>query len=139
MPWLSRTLVAAGLVAALGAVPATPASATGAGAFTGTVHINCFGCGLSGGTGHFTLDGTGAPFVASFTVNEPASTCPAIGTAEGTFSGAVNGRFTWTRYGTYLDIRTNGLPGSGHFVITSPVGNPCGGPVAATVTGTIAF
>jgi hypothetical protein len=137
MSWLSRSLLAAGLVAALGAVPATPASA-GAGAFSGTVHIDCFGCGYSQGTGAFTLDG-GAPFSASFVVNEPPSTCPVIGAAEGSFSGAVNGQFTWTRYGTYLDIRTNGQPGSGHFGITAPTGNPCGGPVTATVTGTLVF
>lgn len=133
---LSLALAAFGLVA--GVAGGSPASA-GAGAFTGTVHINCFGCGVSAGTGAFTLF-PGGPFWADFWVDEPSAPCPLVGTAQGRFWGSVNGDFTWTRVGSQLDIRTNGVPGEGSFTITSPVGNPCGMTnVEAAVSGTLVF
>lgn len=129
----------AAAIAALGLVAGTaggsPASA-GAGAFTGTVTFDCFGCGASMGRGDFTLF-SGAPFWADFSVNEPPATCPLTGDAAGRFYGAVNGDFTWTRIGSDLTIRTNGLPGNATIVIT---GNPCGqSNVTAQVAGTLVF
>lgn len=129
-------LAAVGLVA--GVAGGSPASA-GAGAFTGTVTINCFGCGVSNGTGAFTL-WPGGPFWADFTVTDPAGAqCLVTGTARGRFYGSVNGYFEWTRIGSHLLMSTNGLPGSGVFVVTSPLGNPCGGSAEAFVSGTLVF
>ena len=137
-----RTLLAA---LSLAAVPVAPAPAhAGAGRFTGTVTIGCFGCGTygpSGNHGSFTLTGvTNGEFTAEFTITTPpGSGCVLTDSVAGDFSGAVTGSFTWTRYGQHLDIRTNGLPGEGTFVITEPIGNPCGMAVTAFVSGTLVF
>src|SRR6266700_852501 len=100
-----------------------PANATaGAGAFEGTASIGCFGCGTSTGTADLCVTGvevnagpviigpavcvTGIPVVgtpnvhADYTVAEGTGVgCVVSGTATGTFTGALNGNFTWTRVG----------------------------------------
>ena len=137
MRWLLRSAVAATMVATLGVAPGT--AHAGAGAFSGTVQIDCYGCGSSNGTGEFVLEGVG-PFNAVFTINSPTGTdCMVTSNAQGGFSGAVNGTFTWLQLFDHLDIRTNGLPGEATFLVTSPFGIPCGGPITAFVSGTLVF
>jgi hypothetical protein len=107
--------------------------------FTGTAHINCFGCGPSTGYADLTVTtpaGSGTVH-ATFSVNEPANSCPQTGSASGSFSGYISGTFTWTRTGGTAVIRTSGdINGMGAAGFAVP-GNPCGGPVDATVGGAI--
>ncbi|MDQ1705137.1 MAG: hypothetical protein QOF18_1503 [Frankiaceae bacterium] len=124
------------------------AYAQGAGVFQGTAHINCFGCGSSSGTATLKVTGelggtamTQAAVSADYSVTEAAGTCPAVGSATGNFSGAINGTFTWTRVGATAVITTAGdIKGDGiaAFAVTSPAGLPCGGPVTASVAGSVA-
>lgn len=124
-----------------------PAYAAGAGSFNGNAHINCFGCGASNGSANLKVTGvingvakTQADVVATFNVTEAALTCPAVGSAVGGFSGAVNGTFTWTRVGATAVITTAGdINGAGVAAFaTTKAGLPCGGPVDAVVAGTVA-
>jgi hypothetical protein len=135
------------------ALGSTPASAVAGVAFTGTAHINCFGCGVSNGTAELCAHGfVGTVTIgidvncpnthASFTVNEPASvpTCVISGSASGSTAGAVNVSFNWTRVGAVAVITTSGqINGSGVavFAVTSPTGLPCGGAVGASVAGAV--
>jgi hypothetical protein len=138
---MTRFATTLAAVACAVSVNAAPPARAGAGEFSGTVHVNCMGCGVSSGTGYFDLAG-GGQFTASFTVYEdPGFSCVITGDAVGWFSGAVNGSFTWTRVFTHLDIRTNGLPGRGTYVVTSPAAPsiPCGGPADVSVEGTLVF
>jgi hypothetical protein len=146
-----RTTVAVAAAAASIAMVGTPADAAGAVVFTGTANIDCFGCGVSTGTAELTGVGTlldpanpvltGAA-TANYTVNEPdGATCVVTGAASGTVTGAVDLSFNWTRVGAVAVITTSGdVEGAGValFVVTSPVGNPCGGPVTAQVVGVAA-
>lgn len=123
--------------------PSGPATA-----FSGQAHVNCFGCGDSTGTASLFIGPSGSADIspnatATFTVNEPPSTCPATGSAAGTVTGAINVNFTLTRLGSLAVISTTGeITGAGiaNIVVTSPLGNPCGGPadlqLAGTLTGT---
>jgi len=137
----------------------TSANAAGAGVFTGTAKINSFGTGASSGTADLCVHGyvLGQPVVgacvegvtgrvgnvkATFDVFEASATCPLTGQASGSFSGAVNGTFNWTRVGATAVISITGgnlAGGSGTaaFKVTEPAGLPCGGPVVATVVGAI--
>ena len=150
MKGIMRSAVLAGAAIpaiALGTSTA-PAYAAGAGAFEGTAHINCFGCGSSSGTADLKVAGVVgtsakalADVSASYTVSEAPGTCPAVGSAVGSFGGAINGTFTWTRVGATAVITTAGdINGAGvaAFAVTSPVGLPCGGSVNATVVGAVA-
>jgi hypothetical protein len=152
-----------GMAAALAGATAlgtTPASAAGAGAFVGTAVIACFGCGTSTGTAALCWIGaytgppptvglgcsavvTGSPNVtATYTVQEDGGVnCVITGTATGTTTGAVDVAFNWTRVGAVAVISTTGdINGAGvaAFVVTSPVGLPCGARVQAQVVGAIA-
>jgi hypothetical protein len=148
---LRSAVLAAGVVSAI-ALSTTGASAQGAGEFNGSAHINCFGCGVSTGTAELSVTGevNGSVVVggitanahASFTVNEPTGpTCVVSGSASGTVTGAVSVDFNWTRVGAVAVITTSGqISGAGvaAFVVTSPVGVPCPGPVDALVVGAVA-
>ena len=150
---LRRIGLAAAVTASVG-MGSAPASAEGAGAFTGTANINCFGCGVSSGTADLCVTGyvLGQPVVgvcitggrnatATYTVTEIPSQCPVTGSATGVVTGAVNVSFSWTRIGETAVITTTGdIDGGGtaKFAVTSPVGNPCGGPVTASFAGAVA-
>jgi hypothetical protein len=149
MKRIIRSAVLAGVAVSGIALGTTgPAYAQGAGAFTGTAQINCFGCGSSAGTASLKVSGevngqavTQGNVNATYTVSEASATCPAVGSANGSFSGAVNGTFTWTRVGATAVLTTAGdIKGAGiaAFAVKSPVGLPCGGPVTAEVAGTVA-
>lgn len=154
---IGRGLVAAAMVAAGVALPATPASAyicvdLGPGGvacvwFLGTANIACFGCGTSSGTASLSATGVahggvivGGAVNATYTVvedNDP-TTCVISGTATGTTTGAVSVSFNWTRVGAVAVITTSGdINGAGlaAFVVTSPAGIPCRSAVTAAVTG----
>jgi hypothetical protein len=143
-----RTAVVVAAAASSIAMISTPVNAAGAGAYTGTANIDCFGCGVSTGTACLNLTGVYNGYVAvngqacaTYTVNEPAGvTCVVTGSASGTVTGVVNVSFNWTRVGATAVITTSGdINGAGvaAFVVTSPVGNPCGGAVTAQVAGVI--
>lgn len=149
MKHILRATVLAGTAAASIALgTAAPGYAAGGGAFNGQAQIGCFGCGASSGTASLSVSGVinGKSVVqghvdASYTVSESSTTCPAVGTANGSFSGAVNGTFTWTRVGATAVITTSGdLSGAGvaAFAVVQPKGLPCGGPVTADVVGSVA-
>ncbi len=143
MKAILRSAVVVAAAASSIAMISTPANAAGAVAFTGTAHIDCFGCGSSTGTADLTGVGThSGAATANFTVFEPeGATCVVTGSASGTVTGAVNVVFNWTRVGATAVITTSGdINGAGvaAFVVTSPVGNPCGGPVTASVVGAVA-
>jgi hypothetical protein len=130
--------------------------------FTGTAHINCFGCGTSTGTA--TLSGVdpgiGVPdgelddlavesATATYTVQEdPGVSCVITGSADGTTKGELTEvTFHWLRVGATAVITTTGeITGAGvaAFVVTDgpgglpKLGVPCGGPVDATVAGSVA-
>lgn len=148
---LRSAIVAAGAASTMIA-GMTPASAApgGAVAFTGTANISCFGCpGTPSGTA--SLTGVGVTLdaqvvngsaTANYTVTEPTDeTCVVTGTANGSVTGAIDVSFNWIRVGATAVITTTGdVNGAGVavFVVTSPVGNPCGGAVTATVAGAVA-
>ncbi|MDQ1696609.1 MAG: hypothetical protein QOJ03_1962 [Frankiaceae bacterium] len=149
MKRIMRSATLAGLaVTGIALGTSGPAYAQGGGAFQGNAHINCFGCGASSGTAALKVTGVvnGASVVqgavnATYTVTEATATCPAVGSANGSFTGAVNGTFTWTRVGATAVLTTTGdIKGAGiaAFAVTSPVGLPCGGPVTAQVVGSVA-
>jgi hypothetical protein len=55
-------------------------------------------------------------FNASFSYNEPVATCPAQGTANGTFSiggGQITGSFSWQRVGATAVITLSNVNGGG--------------------------
>jgi hypothetical protein len=142
------------------------ANAASAVAFVGTAHINCFGCGDSSGTASICVKGvtvTTPPIPPAVTVHDPSvgicgllgtnttatytvhedtgAGCVVSGTASGTTSGELNVAFNWTRVGAIAVISTTGdVNGAGvaAFVVTSPLGNPCGGAVTAEVVGAVA-
>jgi hypothetical protein len=110
--------------------------------FTGTAHITCFGCGVSSGVADLTVTtplGSG-PVHATFTVVQSANTCPLNGTANGSFTGYLDGTFTWTRMGATAVITTSGdITGTGTAAFApTDLGNPCGNTwVGVTVAGAI--
>jgi hypothetical protein len=156
-------LAAAGLVALTGStLSSLPAQADGpdALAFTCTAHLPHFGSGLvetdgtcgdaNGGIRfHIGLrDGvpvaTTSDFTAQFSYFDSPVVCPAIGSAYGmaTF-GPTSENFQATRLGAVLIVTlSDGTGGAadlgaavGTFVVTSPLGNPCGSPVTAQIAG----
>jgi hypothetical protein len=144
-----RTIGLAAAVAGTVAFGGSPAGAAGAGAFAGDASIDCFGCGTSDCSASLTVGGVvgtapavGAAATTSCTANEPADvTCVVSGSASGRVEGSVNVDFNWTRVGAAAVITTSGdINGAGAavFVVTSPVGNPCGQAVAAKVVGALA-
>lgn len=89
-------------------------------------------------------------FNASFSYNEPVATCPAQGTANGTFSingGQITGSFSWQRVGATAAITLSSVNGAGltsasgaalaAFESPNAVSNCLagGGPLTATVVG----
>lgn len=132
------------------------ASATSAAQFTGTATIGCFGCGTYGPAGNsatFCVNGvvnnvnvTCVPGTtngtATFTVTEPVgATCVVSGTATGTITvtGVGSAGFTWNRTGPHARVTVSAWGSTAEVVfnVTSPVGNPCGGPVTAVFSGTL--
>ncbi|HWL37268.1 MAG TPA: hypothetical protein VNQ77_13885 [Frankiaceae bacterium] len=153
-----RPLAVAAVMASTVAFGPAPARAeTVAATFSGTVTIGCFGCGDYGPTGNsasITLTGLYGHAVnvatsgsAVFAVRSPAGpTCTAgPGYADGRLSvatpfGYPDQRFFWTQIGDalYISLPDIGVSGVGTFTVTSPVGNPCGGSVTATISGVLA-
>jgi hypothetical protein len=139
------SLAAAAL--AYGTVAAPPASAAPGGvAFLGTANIQCFGCANSQGNASLTVAGTVGGSLASgsatatYTGGPAGLSCLVSGNASGSVSGAVNLDFFWTRVGAVAVISTSGdITGQGvaTFVVTSPLGIPCGTSVTAQVAGTV--
>jgi hypothetical protein len=124
---------------------AAPAAAT----FVLNLQIGCFGCGTYGPAGN-TATGTvvganhlrtGAPVTGQFTVDEPVGpTCVASGSASGVLTVDEDAvPFGWTRVGALTVITTPTGSGTGAFTITSPTGNPCGGPVTARLVAGIEY
>jgi hypothetical protein len=114
-------------------------------AFEGTWVEECFGCGVSPATMNLTVTAGGPGGIvvggqasSSFTAGEPADvTCVLTGAASGLITGAVDFWFNFTRVGAFAVITTSGDvhgPGTATFTLTSPLGNPCGGPAEAYVT-----
>jgi hypothetical protein len=129
----------------LSPVPASAQSLNGGG-FHGTAHINCFGCGASTGSALLDFSGVvnGMPIAegavqASYSVWEDPRLCPAVGSAAGYFTGAVDGTFTWTREGAFAVITTQGeINGVGVALFsTKHVGLVCGDLIDADVAGTV--
>lgn len=84
-------------------LPEFPAEDGENGTFSGT--IDCVGT--------VSISGT---MTADFSYSEPAATCPATGTADGTFSinnGAVTGDFAWDRVGATAAIVISNVDGEG--------------------------
>lgn len=135
---LRSAVIVAGLATSV-VVGMTGASAADAGVFTGSASINCFGCGSSNGTAELDIAaGTLSGHVhASYTVNEPPATCPVQGSATGSTTGAVTVNFVWTRLGATAVITTTGSVNGAGVAAFVVVGNPCGGPVTATVAGAL--
>lgn len=121
--------------------------------FNGTATIGCYGCGWYGPAGNSLsaiatgiVDGrtfVNAWMSATFTVDNPVgTTCIVSGAASGTMAiGSVGTlSFTWTMTGSVLRIAYTMSDGSfgtatAAFLVTSPVGNPCGGAVTASFVG----
>lgn len=144
-----------------------PANAAGAGqlAFTCTASLPNFPAppnttgGTCNGSASGAIIGTGGQkavvqgsFNASFSYTEPAATCPATGTASGTFSvdgGAATGKFSWERVGAtaVITLSNVSVPAAGisgatgvavaAFESPNAVTNCLagGGPLTATVAG----
>jgi len=139
-------MLALALAAGVPAAVTTPApAATFAVAFTGTAHLPTFPC-TGSCTGTFSGNATGTPsgaMTATFSYNEPAATCPASGTADG--SGTIGGQpftFHWTRVGLTAVITVNVSGTSGASVAAfnpGTSGAACnGGSINATVVGVAA-
>jgi hypothetical protein len=133
-----RNALAALALATL-AVPA-PAHAQGAVVLVGTFRYRA-ASGVEPVTGSLTAAGavSGAVGVTG-TVFEQASLCPAVmSTISGTFSGAVDATFLWTRVGTVAlvttrgDVDSNGVAAA---AFTEPV-EPCFEDATLTVAITL--
>ena len=156
---IKRLVARAAVVAALVAtttVTAPPASAVTNATFTGVVNIGCFGCGTYGPSGNAaslwvngvydnrvvsaTFPVAGPNGHASFTVREPGGdlSCLVTGDASGevVVTGDLGHAFTWTRVGAVGVVTVQNVGnGVATFAVTSPLGNPCGGPVSALIHG----
>jgi hypothetical protein len=135
-----RIWTAGALVAAVLCGPATPArAAVGAFEFDGRATVACFGCDSSSGTATLCVTGVAngevlvpcAAVDVQFTAFEPAGgllDCWSVGTADGTFSGALNGRFIWTRLGAVAVLSFVGdVNGDGVAAFVAPLGpTTCG-------------
>lgn len=159
MKILRSAIVTAGAAATI-LMGTSPASAQTVITFGGTASIGCFGCGEYGPEGnsacfhvHGVLHGHVVADVqgcATFTVTEPAgAACVLSGSAQGEINiagtavtgeaVAVDASFTWTRVGATAVVSVPGVgTGAAVFVVTSPVGNPCGGAVEAHFGGALA-
>lgn len=180
MKQIKAMLMVAAVMAMVMSLFAAPASAAGQGevAFTGTASLPDFpspgNTGTFSGTASGKLQGVGnsgpyavvyanATMTASFNYNEPAATCPALGTANGSFtiSGAsvgtdstvtIKGNFSWNRAGatavitlSNVSVTLNGTleDSGGSGAATAAFESPnavtnClagGGPLTATVAG----
>ena len=143
---LHRFGVIAAAAAAVG-VTAAPASAEGALVLTGSAEIACFGCGASQGSAQLTVagvhDGTviAGPITARYVAQEGGgATCAVSGVAQGSYSGVLSGEFSWTRVGAVAVVSLTGEHnGAGvvGFLVTSPLGAPCGQPITATLAGVV--
>lgn len=144
---MHRALLGAAL-AVVTLVSPVPASAdvAGASAFAMVLDlaVDCFGCGNTGGTlrGDVVAGtddyATGATVSGTFHGFEPPGpTCATNGTMTGslTVSTGHATTFTLTRTGAGVVASFgDGSTAAGTFTVTSPAGNPCGGPARATVT-----
>ena len=155
-----RSAIVAAAAASSILMTTTPASAATAGVFVGDAEIGCFGCGVYGPAGNvadFTVAGvvndqvgTGTGY-AEYTVTEGTdAACVISGTAEGkiyiTATSVTGGtesyesEFSWARTGAVAVVTVSGEvngTAAAVFVVTDPVGNPCGGPVTAKFAGAI--
>jgi hypothetical protein len=140
---LQRLGLSAALLACFG-LGAQPVEATDAAlVFSGTAHVNCFGCGSSTGTAELCLTGAygtttfaacayprfrgtrqlsgGAPAYAEYTVQEdPGVSCVITGSADGKVysptkaTATITVTFHWLRVGALAVITTGGdITGSG--------------------------
>ena len=162
----TRTLLTIVSVMALSlslfALPASAAPGSGSLVFTCTASLPNFPAASGNGTCSGTVNGAvvtsaGAQtavqgsFNANFSYNEPTLTCPAQGTANGTFSingGQITGSFSWVRVGATAAITLSNVNGAGltgasgasvaGFESPNAVTNCLagGGPLTATVAGT---
>lgn len=129
-----RLLPTAAVLAVL-AMP-LPAQAV-PGVFTGTMVVNCFGCGPS--NAHASLFFTpGGPAEGDFLVDaETGSTCSASWTFTGRIAGGRNAFVNATVVGSQMVLTAVGdfTVGGGTASVVSPVGSPCGAPVEMTLVG----
>lgn len=140
---MHRSLLGAALALVAFAAPAPPASALGPYTLDLDATIACFGCGVTfgsltgdvvAGVGGFR---TGAQITGDFTHDGPPASCPITSSASGsmTTSDGYTTSFNLTRLGgDVLATFDDGSVATGTFVVTSPLGNPCGGPVTAHIT-----
>lgn len=140
MKAILRSAVLAVGVASIAVLGTTPVSAHhGNVVFEGEAEIDTFGLGASQGRAKLRITGDvhGTTVVneaatATFTLNEPAGTCPATGTASGDVTaddGSFSVDFNWSRVGATAVITTTGdIEGTGvaAFAPTSPIGPICG-------------
>ncbi|HEU0131487.1 MAG TPA: hypothetical protein VFQ85_10925 [Mycobacteriales bacterium] len=148
---MRRTLAAAAAAVALATPALTPparASRGGVVVLTCALHYRVWGVGTASGTGECSAESvtaggsvvTGSVHL-SFTVAW-SGICPASGALyTGTATGVTNVNFVITRRADTGVVTTTGdVNGAGYakFLVTSPVGNPCGAPADETVVITIA-
>jgi hypothetical protein len=126
------------------------ADASAGGTVQGTMHFNCFGCGTTSGSADLRINGqiAGRQYIqarvtATFTAYESPLTCPTIGNAQGSFSGAWSGTFTWTRTGASVMVTTVGDVNGVSTLALVPVKpvvsvSPCGQALDLMVVGTFA-
>ena len=162
MKILRSAILVAGAASSI-IMSSTPASAATAAVFTGTATVGCFGCGTYGPTGNgatlwvdgVVAGGVAGPAVqfvtaanggATFTVTESNvdPECVISGSASGTVTvqtsaGPVSAGFTWTRTGivAVVSIPSIGGLGAAVFVVTDPIGDPCGKAVTAQIAGAL--
>lgn len=141
------TLVAAATAFAT-TLPAAPGHALTAAVFAGTVQFGCFGCGTYGPAGNGLALSVSGVFAGQPVANASLSAtfthislvgvpwCLVSDSAQGEMGPGQPAAFTWTRAGAVAVLSVPGV-GTGvmAFHFTSPVGNPCGGPVTAQVAG----
>lgn len=150
-----RTLALAAVTASTLTLGSAPAEALTAAAIVGEMTIGCFGCGTygpAGNSGTFSVTGVFGnvitvlrPASATYTVHDTVgATCVVSSTIEGAFSvdtgpAQFTSRMFLTRIGgaVLVAMPDLGVNGAGTFAVTSPVGNPCGGAVSATVTAAL--
>lgn len=137
-------LVAASLAVVATLLPVQPASAAGA-PFFGSMHFDCYGCGYSRMTANVTVTGTtnvgvviGPAVIDAAISMNPGPECDSTWVATGTVVGVVHLNVAMTviaRTGVMLETGDVNSVGWLHYVVSSPLGLVCGGPVDATVWG----
>lgn len=145
-----RLLLGMALIAGT-TVAVPPASATGPLVLRAGLQMSCFGCGWREDglmQGRLVGFANGAPvnevFASDFGYDEPAATCPTEGYGWMRFE-PYGHTLSWSRLGTTVSamiVAGDGVivgGGEGTFVVTSPLGNPCGRSAVAEMDLTIAY